>query len=562
VSTRDPARESLARSGSLSLGGSAFAALAALALTALVSNAYGPAGTGVFFQAVAIFTVATQVLKLGTNSALIRFISSRRALTGQTGAWRITLIATIPVIVVSGVVAAALALFSAPLADLLAPSSDAPRLAALLVTMAPYIVTGAVLGVLQTVARLVRGVATFTVLQSITLPLSRLLVAVVVITLALGPDDTFIGWMAVLPVWLVVTVVVIGGPLLTDRRRSRTPDPKLEPTTIRQFWSFSAPRAVGASLETALDWSDVLVVAALTSPADAGIYAVVTRAVRAGQVIDRAMRIAVSPRISHLLALGERGAATRLHTGVTRLLILLSWPFYLALAILGPPVLSLFGDGFDTGATALAILAGAMMVSSASGMLQSVLLQGGRSSWQMYNKAAVLAVNVTLSILFVPVLGIAGAALSWMACLLVDTALAAWQVHRVMGVRLEPRALAPAAALPLVFFGLGCLALRLFSETPVNGAAALSLLVGLPIVALLYGGAVWLLRTRLGLRQTLTAQALTAQTLTEQAQPGRAQPGQAVTSQMVPGNRSGPGASVPDQEPQRSHEPSTSRRDR
>ena len=512
----DPARESLARSGSLSLVGSAFAALAALVVTALVSNTYGPQGTGVFFQAVAIYTVASQVLKLGTNSALIRFVSARRARTGDTDAWRITLVATLPVLLVSGFAAAVIALFSHPLADLLAPPDDASRLAAILVTMAPFIVIGAVLGVLQTVARLVRGVGAFTVLQSITLPLSRIVVTLALIALAFSADAAFVGWMAVLPVWLLVTIIVIAGPLVQDRRRQRASGTdRAESTTIRAFWSFSAPRAVGAALETALDWSDVLVVAALTSPAEAGIYAVVTRAVRAGQVIDRAMRIAVSPRISHLLSLDDRATATALHTSVTRMLVLLSWPFYLALAILGPSVLSLFGDGFASGAPALAILAVAMMVSSASGMLQSVLLQGGRSSWQMYNKAAVLALNIGLSIVLVPLIGISGAALSWMACLLLDTALAAWQVHRSMGVRLEPGALLLGAALPLSVFGAGCAALRLITDALPGVAPLATLLPGLAVVSLLYIGAVWLLRSRLGL---IPASGLRASATDQQSQ--------------------------------------------
>ena len=494
----DPNRERLARSGALSLGGSAFAALAALALTALVSNSYGPGGTGIFFQGVAVFTVVTQVLRLGTNSALIRFISARRAETGLTDAWRITLVALGPVLVLSGIVAAAIAWGAVPLAGFLAPAPDAGDLADLLVALAPFVVIGSVLGVLQTIARLVRGVGTFTVLQSVALPASRLVVVLAVIVLAgtaHGADTAFLGWLAVQAPWLVVTAIVVAAPLIADRRRARA---RVTPTSTREFWAFSAPRAVGASLETALDWSDVLVVAALTSPREAGIYAVVTRAVRAGQIIDRAMRIAVSPRISHLLALGDREAATRLHTAVTRGLVLLSWPFYLALALLGPAVLSLFGPGFESGQAALAILAGAMMISSASGMLQSVLLQGGRSSWQMYNKAAVLGVNIGLSLLLVPVLGITGAAVSWLACLILDTALAAWQVHRLMGVRLEPRALLLPGLVPLVVFGIGCTVIRI-----VAGDSLAGLLVGLPLLCGVYLVVIRLLRSRLGVSLAL-----------------------------------------------------------
>ena len=163
----------------------------------------------------------------------------------------------------------------------------------------------------------------------------------------------------------------------------------------------------------------------IASPAEAGVYAVVTRTVRAGQVVDRAMRLAVSPTISRLLARGESAATRALHTSVTRAMILMSWPFYLTLAIMGPAILGLFGPGFESGAVPLVILSGAMMVASSAGMLQSIILQGGNSSWQVANKSVVLAASVSLNLLLVPVLGIIGAAMTWAFVTLLDTAIAA-----------------------------------------------------------------------------------------------------------------------------------------
>lgn len=492
-----PVRESMARSGIVSLGGSVFAALAALALTAIISRGFGASGTGIFFQGVAIFTVLSQVLRLGTNSSIVRFVASDRARGGTGEAWRITVLSCIPVLGISVLVGLVLVLAADPLAHLLAAPEATDDLAAMLRLMAPFLVAGTLAAVLQTVVRMTSGVTVFTVLQNIATPLSRLALAVVAVIVAAGASGAFTGWMAVLPVWLLVTVLLLVRPLRSDRRarNAGASVPAGSPrTSARAFWSFSAPRAVGASLETALDWSDVLIVAALTSPAEAGIYAVVTRAVRAGQVFDRAMRIAVSPRISHLLAIGRTDDARALHTSVARLMILATWPFYLTLAIMGPAVLELFGAGFSAGALPMAVLAVAMMVQAASGMLQSVLLQGGRSSWQMYNKALVLAINVGLSLLLVPLVGILGAAISWVVSLAVDTTLAAWQVHRRMGVRLEPRALVGAAVTPLLIVGGGFGLVRLTA-----GADLTTLALGLVAIVGVYVAALWVLRTRLGI---------------------------------------------------------------
>jgi O-antigen/teichoic acid export membrane protein len=486
-------RESLAASGIVSLVGSAIAALSALVLTAVIGNGLGASGTGLFFQAVAIFTIASQVLRLGTNSAIIRSIAARSATSGVGDAWRTTLIAVLPVLLVSAIAGAAMLLFAGELAAWLSPPGASSELQQHIVTLAPFVAVGAVLAVLQTVSRMVRGVVTFTVLQSVLLPLSRLIAIALALALALGTTAIFAAWLWVLPVWLLVTVAVVTRPLVVDARASRRL-PRAERTGLRGFWAFSAPRAVGASLETALDWTDVLIVAALTSPAEAGIYVVATRTLRAGQVVDRAMRVAVSPTISRLLALGELDEARALHTSVARLMILATWPYYLVLAVLGPAVLQLFGDGFAGGVIVLAILAAAMMVSAASGILQSVLLQGGRSSWQMANKTVVLAINVSLNLLLVPLLGIVGAAISWVVSLIVDTAIAAWQVHRGMGVRLQPAELVRAALVPLVVFGIGCTIIRLTA-----GASLTALAVGLPLLLVVYLASLWLLQSQLGI---------------------------------------------------------------
>ena len=46
------------------------------------------------------------------------------------------------------------------------------------------------------------------------------------------------------------------------------------------FWMFSSARGVAAIVETALEWIDVLVIAAFLGPAAGGVYGAVNRCVR------------------------------------------------------------------------------------------------------------------------------------------------------------------------------------------------------------------------------------------------------------------------------------------
>lgn len=485
--------ERLARSGSVSLTGSAFAAVGALVLAAIVGNSGGAYGAGLFFQAIAIFTIVSQVLRLGTNTAIVRQLAGQRVQGRKGEAWRTAIIALVPVTIAAAIAAVVLIVFSDALASLLTRPAETATLSELIRNMAPFIGCAAVLGVLQTLVRMIRGVTSFTVLQSLVTPLARLVAVSTAIVITSSVSQYFWGWMLPIPLVAIVTIGLLVRPLVADWRERRESPGSLA-SEARTFWGFSAARAVGSALETTLEWADVLIVAALASPAEAGIYAIATRTIQAGQVVDRAMRIAVSPTISALLTQNDVTAARDLHTSVTRAMILATWPYYLMLATLGPAVLSVFGEEFRAGSTVLIILGLAMMIQSAAGMLQSVLLQGGRSSWQMYNKTIALSLNVGLNLLLVPVLGIVGAAITWATGIIVETIIAGWQVHRRMGVSLEPRRLITAMVLTVAVFGVGGLLARV-TLGPGIGTLVLCAVVLVP----LYVGALWLMRSRLGI---------------------------------------------------------------
>ena len=491
VPTMQPER--LARSGALSLAGSTISALCALLVAILAGNLLGAYGTGLFFQAVGIFTIASQVLRLGTNSGIVRAISEEHAFDRHGSAGRIILVAVVPVMAISTAVAGVIWLFASPIADWLASPGTADELQGYIELLAPFLAAGSTLAVLQIASRMLNGIGVYTVVHTIAFPAIRLAVVGGAIVMAGTAFSAFSGWLSVIPLWLFITVGLLIAPIRHDRRM-RTDLPPPVPRVAYRFWAFSSTRAVGGSLEILLEWTDVLIVAAIATPAEAGIYAVVTRTVRAGQVVDRAMRLAVSPTISRLLARGESAATRALHTSVTRAMILMSWPFYLTLAIMGPAILGLFGSGFESGAVPLVILSGAMMVASSAGMLQSIILQGGNSSWQVANKSVVLAASVSLNLLVVPVLGIIGAAMTWAFVTLLDTAIAAWQVHRRMGVGTHLRPLLPAMAAPVVVFGGGLGVVRLAFGTSVS-----ALIGGVIGVGLVYLAVLWVLRRRLGI---------------------------------------------------------------
>ena len=236
---------------------------------------------------------------------------------------------------------------------------------------------------------------------------------------------------------------------------------------------FSSARGVAAIVETALEWIDVLVIAAFLGPAAGGVYGAVNRCVRVGTMVEHTGRIVTGPSISAALATQNLVRAREIFLATTRVLTALAWPFYLSLAFFGPVLLRFFGKGFESGAGILWVICPAAMLAMSAGGVQSVLLMSGKSRWQLLNKLSALVLAIILNLTLVPLWGLYGAVTAWAAALLIDTFLASYQVFKLVGIRATVKEMAPAlilggavptvcALIPLAILGQSLVALVLY----------------------------------------------------------------------------------------------------
>jgi len=470
-----------ARSGIVSLAGSGVAAVAGLGLNVVIGRGLGPAASGVFFVAVAVLTVAATVGKLGADTGLVRELARLRGLGRPGDVRRVLLVALVPAALAGLLLAVAVHLAAGPIGALIAPGPGAGAgtgtgagadvgtdVARLLDGGAPYLLLGGPFLVLTAGLRGLGDVVGFAGVQNVVVPVLRTLLAGLAVATGLGVSGALLGWNAPLVVgtavaaWLVVrrsrsASSVQAAPVQAAPVQATSPPPaRPYPVLAREFWSFSAPRSVAAVLEVAIVWADVIIVASLTSPREAGIYAAASRFITTGSLAEAAMRVAMAPQISKLLALGDLAGAARLCAVATQWIVLLAWPLYLVLALYAPYVLALFGPGFVEGSTALTVLAVAMIVVMSAGNNQTVLLMSGRSGAQLRNKALALAVDLGLNLLLVPAWGLGwgmtGAALAWAVTVLLDATLVLAQVRWSIGVRIPMGRVWPAMALAATGF--------------------------------------------------------------------------------------------------------------
>lgn len=465
----------------------------AFGTTLFVSNTVGDEGAGVFFQILAFFAIATAACTFGAETGLVKTLTAQ-VTRGERDAVRMTFaVAMLPV----GIVASVMALLIWCAAPALGELFHDPRAVELIRILALFIVPGSLLSAVFGGLRGFGRVGSFTGLQNVLLPCLRFTAVAAATVLGLGTLALAAAWVVPVALVLVVAAVMVRRTYRGYLAEVGTPEPGAPVRPLQQarsFWSFSAGRGASSLVEIVLEWLDVILVGLFLGPAAAGIYGVVNRCVRLGQMADHSARIVVGPMLGAAMASADLARAQVIYLMSTRILVLVAWPFYLVLFIAGPTLLSFFGPEFAAGYPALAIISVAMCLAVTAGGVQSVLLMAGRSRWQLYNKLAALTVAVTGNLVLIPWLGLRGAAISWAAAVLLDCALATWEVHHFLRIRVSLRSIATPATLALLVYGAG-----LWLVQSIFGDSWWSVGLGLAALTTVYAAIVWQRRIPLGL---------------------------------------------------------------
>lgn len=475
-----------ARGTLFGLAGSAANAVFGFVLVAVVTHGLGAQGAGAVFTGVAVFTILSNALKLGADTALVRFVSRDVALTGGAGVPGLLRVSVLPTLLAS-VAGAAVLLFVPGLAGLLLPDLDPGQAVVVLRLFAVFLPVTTVALVLLGATRGYGSVVPFVGVEQIGKPVLRVLLAVPVAVLA----PSVAGLCAA---WLVPGVLGAAAAWVSLRRSRRAHPGNGWPSPhVREFWAFAGPRAVSSVFDITAVWIGVILLSVLGTSAEAGVYTAIGRLVTAGTLLQLAVRLAVAPQISRLLAGGDEAGAHHLHRLSTRWIALFSWPVFVVLAAFPGTVLSLFGPGFAKGAPGLVVLAAGCLVNVGVGNAQTVILMGGRSVWNLAVAGAAFVVQLGIGGWLVPRYGVLGAAVAWALATVVDNGVSALLARYRLGFRTVDRSYLLAALL-----GIGTVATIAFVMRTLFGDSVPGALLGILFSIGAFGALVWRYRLPLG----------------------------------------------------------------
>jgi O-antigen/teichoic acid export membrane protein len=515
----------VARGSVTNLVAMALGAVLGFGLTVLVSRWLQPTDAGGFFELIALFTIVSSTLYLGADTGLTRWISRARAIGGLDDARRVVMIALIPVLIAALVAAAAVWIAAPAIARTFLSSMGQVTAVTDVRIVAPLVPLGALSACILAATRGFGRMWPYLAVEGLGKPAMRVGLVLVALVAGWGIRGALVAWSAPVAIGAVAAWFILGrlmraeppdrhlspvsssGPVGTssasgtrepgpvapgraaERGRHRRPRPGAAPPRPRlagEFWRFAAPRGFAGTFQIVVVWLDILLVGAILSRYDAGVYAAVSKLALVGAYTLEATRLSIGPQLSQALARKEHDRAAELHQSATGWLVLASWPVYILIAIFPAVVLGIFGHRYTPGAAALAILALAMLVNLGTGNVTVVLLMGGKSSLSAYNALAALVVNIGLNLLLLPRLGLVGAALAWAAAIVVENLAAVVEVWWTLGIKPVGSGYWLVATASAACFGLAGLGARIVLHQTLPALAAATAMGLVAYCAVLY----------------------------------------------------------------------------
>ncbi|GAA1882391.1 oligosaccharide flippase family protein [Lapillicoccus jejuensis] len=416
-------RERMARGGGLNLVGAITTQACQLLIVVALAHLAGQREVGRYAVCFALVSLLGLLALAGFRAGLTRFVAMHLA-DGDAARLRGTVRLGLGITLGGSVViAVALALLAPAVAGLMGDDSIVAGVRLVALSLVPSSLAEAALAATQGW----RSQKAFTLIGRVFDPVSRLVLTVVLVALGHG----YLGAMTALAATSFVTCALALAALARRMRRVERARPRHE---LGELMSFSMVSWLSALAATGLIWADTLILGAMRSEEEVGVYNVASRLVTLAVFVLPPITATFSPHMAHLYHVGDLDEAAKAYGAATRWTLLLSMPAFVLLLVFPGDLLQIFGRGYGEGVLVTVILAVGQLVGAAAGPCGIVLNMSGRVWLSLLDNGLVLVLNVGLNLALIPRFGIVGAAVAWSVSLVVVNLVKLVQARRVVGI--------------------------------------------------------------------------------------------------------------------------------
>ncbi len=200
----------------------------------------------------------------------------------------------------------------------------------------------------------------------------------------------------------------------------------------------SLPVMGAGMMYLAITWAPLLLLGVWESSESIGIYNAAYRVALLNVIIYGAVNTVLGPKVSELYHQGNFLALNALARKSMKLMFFLSVPILLVCVMFPEKILSIFGEGFEKGASVLMILAIGQFINTACGPVTYLLNMTGHEKLMQKNVFFCLLVGIPLSVFLIESYGVVGAAIATTTMISMQNVISIIFIKKSLNISLFP----------------------------------------------------------------------------------------------------------------------------
>jgi len=213
---------------------------------------------------------------------------------------------------------------------------------------------------------------------------------------------------------------------------------KFDLSHIKRIFSFSSWAFLSSTSTVLFDNANLLIIAYFLPISDAGIFGICWTFSVFALFVSTALCNTLYVKVSRWHAAGEHDLIAQSLSRATTYSLIVAIPMVAGGILLGKPLLYfLYGASFATGAAALVIIITARIFQSVYQLYSIYLMATDHAHMAFYGIGTGITVNIILSLILVPALGLTGAAIASLANVLICILVGRHFLRKIVPVAIE-----------------------------------------------------------------------------------------------------------------------------
>jgi O-antigen/teichoic acid export membrane protein len=393
----------VASGGGVTFTGKLFTNVLRLATAILLARVLGADELGLYNLALSGLNIAMGIALFGLDAAIVRFIAIMAGRKDEDGIWSVLQVGMGVALLLSALLGTLLFALSYPVADKV---FNEPRLAPTLQLASVFV---PLMVIYDQLGNALRGFKKFNeavVAQYVYQPVTRLALIGALAILGLNARDAVIAY----GLGSLSASIAMAYSLNKHFPIRRTW--KLSRATFKDMVDFSFPVWLSGLLNKFQGNIQSVFLGTMNTITGVGVFGVASQITSVSGEFSSSISSTSKPVMAELQDRGDVDQMERIYQTANKWVAMVQIPIFMLMVIFPEAILSIFGESYVDGSTALIILAVASFIKVITGMGGTIIDMAGYTKLKLFNSFLRLVLYILLDYLLIPRFGLVGAAVA------------------------------------------------------------------------------------------------------------------------------------------------------